>query len=153
MRFALSSPAFQAHTPIPKPYTCDGTDISPALTWTDPPAGTKSFALIMDDPDAPVGTWVHWVVYNLPAAIRHLPEQVPALPSLADQSRQGRNDFRRVGYGGPCPPPGPAHRYVFKLYALDTMLGLEAGQTKAELERTMEGHILDKAELVGTYRR
>ena len=153
MPLTLTSSAFSPGGTIPRKHTCDGPDVSPALNWTDPPAGTQSWALIMDDPDAPVGTWVHWVLYDLPAAARALPENVPKQEQLPDGSRQGRNDFRRTGYGGPCPPAGPAHRYFFKLYALDAKLGLRAGATKADVERAMQGHILGQAELMGRYGR
>lgn len=153
MSFQLSSTAFEAGGTIPKKYTCDGPDLSPPLAWTDPPAGTQSFALICDDPDAPAGTWVHWVIYDLPPTARSLPEGVPANETLENGARQGRNDFRRIGYGGPCPPRGPAHRYFFKLYALDTKLNLKSGATKMELERAMKGHILAQAEWMGRYGR
>jgi len=153
MSLTLTSRAFAHETAMPSPCTCDGADMSPPLAWTDPPAGTKSFALIVDDPDAPLGMWVHWVLYNLPAASRSLAEHLPASDPLADGSRQGLNDFRRLGYGGPCPPPGSAHRYVFKLYALDATLALPPRATKAQLERAMDGRILAKAELIGLYQR
>lgn len=153
MAFQLKSSAFQANGEIPRKYTCDGPDVSPPLAWTHPSEGTRSFALIVDDPDAPVGTWVHWVLYDLPASVRELPEGVPKNQELDNGAKQGRNDFRRIGYGGPCPPPGPAHRYFFKLYALDRSTGLKAGATKDELLRAMEGHILAQMELVGRYKR
>ncbi len=153
MAFGLSSNAFQPGATIPRKHTCDGPDVSPALAWTDAPPGTQSLALIMDDPDAPVGTWVHWVLYDLPPSARDLPESVPKQEELSSGARQGRNDFRRIGYGGPCPPPGPAHRYFFKLYALNAKLGLKAGATKAEVERAMQGHVLAQAELMGRYQR
>lgn len=153
MPLTLTSRAFAHKTAMPSPCTCDGADLSPPLAWTDPPAGTKSFALIVDDPDAPLGMWVHWVLYNLPAASRSLAEHLPASDPMVDGSRQGLNDFRRLGYGGPCPPPGSAHRYVFKLYALDAALTLPPRATKAQLERAMDGHILAKAELIGLYQR
>ena len=153
MALNLKSAAFTAGGPIPKKFTCDGPDVSPALTWTDPPAGTQSLSLIMDDPDAPVGTWVHWVLYDLPASARTLPEGVPKDNELPSGARQGRNDFRKIGYGGPCPPPGPAHRYFFKLYALDAKTNLKPGATKAELEKALQGHILAQAELIGRYQR
>ena len=153
MTFALTSRAFAHQAAIPTPYTCDGADDSPALAWSDPPPTTASFALIVDDPDAPVGTWVHWVLYNVPATSRALAERLPTRDTLADGARQGLNDFGRMGYGGPCPPPGAAHRYVFTLYALDATLTLPPNTTKAQLERTMAGHILAKAELIGLYRR
>jgi Raf kinase inhibitor-like YbhB/YbcL family protein len=153
MALELKSTAFAAGGAIAKKFTCDGPDVSPALTWTEPPSGTKSFSLIMDDPDAPVGTWVHWVLYDLPATARELVENVPKSEELPSGARQGRNDFRKIGYGGPCPPPGPAHRYFFKLYALDSKLNLKAGGTKADVEKAMKGHVLAQAELVGRYGR
>lgn len=152
MPFALTSAAFGAGEPIPAKYTCDGADISPPLEWSDPPPGTQSFALICDDPDAPVGTWVHWVIFNLPATARGLPEAVPIGSELADGSRQGRNSWGRTSYGGPC-PPGGTHRYFFKLYALDAQLPLSPGAGKDDLMRAMEGHILASTELMGTYSR
>ncbi|MDH7485501.1 MAG: YbhB/YbcL family Raf kinase inhibitor-like protein [Anaerolineae bacterium] len=152
MAFELTSTAFVQGKPIPRKYTCDGQDISPPLSWGDPPAGTRSLALIADDPDAPAGTWVHWVLYNLPATSRGLPEAVSSDAELADGSRHGRNSWRRLGYGGPCPPRG-THRYFFKLYALDTVLDLKAGADKGQLLKAMEGHILAQAELMGTYSR
>lgn len=153
MAFELKSTAFSAGGNIPRQFTCDGPDLSPGLSWSEPPAGTQSLSLIMDDPDAPVGTWVHWVLYDLPADTRHLPEGVAKDKELPNGARQGRNDFRKIGYGGPCPPAGPAHRYFFKLYALDAKTNLKSGATKAELERAMKGHILAQAELMGRYRR
>lgn len=153
MAFDLKSSAFTAGGEIPKKFTCEGPDVSPALAWGDPPAGTQSISLIMDDPDAPAGTWVHWVLYDLPASTRELPEGVPKEEQLSSGARQGRNDFRRIGYGGPCPPPGRPHRYFFKLYALDTKTNLKAGATKAELEKAMRGHILAQTELMGRYKR
>src|SRR3989338_5642140 len=152
MSLILTSAAFQDGGPIPARYTCEGKDLAPPLAWTDPPAATKSFALISDDPDAPGGTWVHWVAYNLPAGARSLPEGVPAQAQLADGTRQGITDFGRLGYGGPCPPSG-THRDYFKLYALDALLTPIPGARKADLERLMKGHILAEARLMGTYRR
>ena len=119
MPFQMTTTAFSSGGTIPKNYTCDGPDLSPPLTWKDAPAGTQSFALIADDPDAPAGTWVHWVVYNVPSTAKELPEGVQKTEKLPDGTLQGRNDFRKIGYGGPCPPPGKPHRYFFKLYALD----------------------------------
>ena len=153
MALTLTSPAFSHQTKIPRRYTCEGEDVSPALAWTDPPAGTKGLALINDDPDAPVGTWVHWVIYNIPPTSRGLEEHLPKTEKLPNGAVQGLNDFRRIGYGGPCPPPGRAHRYVFTLSALDTTLSLPAKATKAQLERAMEGHVLVRAELIGLYQR
>jgi Raf kinase inhibitor-like YbhB/YbcL family protein len=153
MSFQISSAAFSNGEAIPKKFTCDGPDVSPQLSWKEAPAATQSFALITDDPDAPAGTWVHWVLYNLPANTRELPEGMEKQERLATGALQGRNDFRRIGYGGPCPPPGKPHRYYFKLFALDTKLDLKAGATKPDLEHAMKGHILGEAELVGRYGR
>jgi Raf kinase inhibitor-like YbhB/YbcL family protein len=153
MTFSLQCAAFANEGDIPKKHTCDGTDVSPALSWSDPPAGTRSLCLIMDDPDAPAGTWVHWVLYDLPAQTRALPEGVPKERELKDGSRQGRNDFSRPGYGGPCPPRGAAHRYYFRLYALDAPPGLPPGATKADVERAIEGHVLAQAQIMGRYKR
>lgn len=153
MSFQISTTAFSEGGTIPKQYTCDGPDLSPPLSWADAPAATTSFALIADDPDAPVGTWVHWVLFNAPAASHQLAEGVKKDEHLSDGTLQGRNDFRRIGYGGPCPPPGKPHRYFFKLYALDATLDLKAGATKPEVERSMKGHILGEAQLMGRYGR
>lgn len=153
MTFALTSKAFDHGGTIPKRFTCDGPDISPALSWNEPPPGTKSLALISDDPDAPVGTWVHWVAFDIPAGTRELPEGVAKTADLPGGGKQGRTDFGRIGYGGPCPPPGKPHRYYFKLYALDTQLNLKPGSTKADVESAMKGHILAQAELLGRYGR
>ncbi len=148
----VRSQAFKPGSMIPAKHTCDGADTSPPLTWSDSPAGTKSFALIMDDPDAPVGAWVHWVVWNIPATARGLEENVPKTASLPNGARQGTNDFKRTGYGGPCPPSG-THRYFFKLYALGTTLNLSPETTKSVLEDTMRRHILAQSELIGKYTR
>jgi Raf kinase inhibitor-like YbhB/YbcL family protein len=153
MAFTISSPSFQNGGEIPKKFTCDGADISPELQWTSPPAGTQGFALIADDPDAPVGTWTHWVLFDLPAQTTSLPESVTRVDELPMGGRQGRNDFRKIGYGGPCPPPGKPHRYFFKLYALDKKLNLKPGASKQEIERAMQGHIVGQAELMGKYQR
>ena len=150
--FVLKTTAFPESGLIPKKFTCDGADASPALSWNSPPEGTQSFALIADDPDAPVGTWTHWVIWNIPAKTTALPESL-AKTEEASGAVQGKNDFKRIGYGGPCPPPGKPHRYFFKLYALDSRLELKAGASKNELERAMKGHILAQAELVGKYGR
>ena len=153
MTFELHTTAFKPGGDIPQKFTCDGSDASPALAWSEPPDGTQSFALIMDDPDAPMGTFVHWVVYDLPSATRLLLEGIPQGQELVGGGRQGRNDFPAIGYGGPCPPPGKPHRYFFKLYALDKKLDLKAGVTKPAVEQAMKGHILAQAELMGRYRR
>ena len=148
----LTSSAFKEGEAIPKQYGCKGADISPPLEWSNIPKGTKSLALIVDDPDAPMGTWVHWVIFNIPATATGLQEKIPTKDSLPDGALQGKNDFRNFGYGGPC-PPGGMHRYFFKLYALDATLQLKAGCTKAELLKTMAGHILGEAQLMGRYSR
>ena len=148
----IRSSAFGSGEMIPVKYTCDGADFSPSLEWTAGPAGTKSFALICDDPDAPMGTWVHWVIYDIPAAATMLAEGITREKDLPGGGTQGINDFRRLGYGGPC-PPGGTHRYFFKLYALDAALGLKPGITKDQLLTAMKGHILAEAQLMGTYRR
>src|SRR5712691_12932499 len=153
MPLQISSTAFSAGETIPKKFTCDGPDVSPKLSWSDPPVNSQSFALIMDDPDAPAGTWVHWVLYDVPRDTKELPEAVPKQEQLPSGARQGRNDFGKIGYGGPCPPPGKPHRYFFKLYALDSKLNLKVGATKADVERAMKGHILAQAELIGKYGR
>lgn len=149
----LQALAFKPGADIPAQFTCDGSNISPALGWITPPTGTQSFALVMEDPDAPGQTWIHWVLYDLPATERELPEGVAPKPTLPSGARQGRNDFGKTGYGGPCPPRGPAHRYYFKLYALDNRLGLPAGATRAQVDRSMRGHVLAEAEVMGRYRR
>lgn len=151
--FSIVSPAFGAGASIPRAFTADGTDVSPALTWTDPPQGTQAFALICDDPDAPVGTWVHWLIWNVPPAARGLPQGVPTTRTLADGSAQGKNDFGRIGYGGPSPPRGKPHRYFFRLYALKEKLTLAPGATRRELDRAMEGKVLASVEFAGTYQR
>ncbi len=153
MSFELTSPAFENGDTIPEKYTGDGGDLSPPLRWTDPPEGTQSFALISDDPDAPVGTWVHWVIYGIPRTERELSEGVRDAKTLDNGARQGKNSWPKIGYGGPAPPPGKPHRYYFKLYALDTELALGPGATKEALLRAMEGHILAEAELLGKYGR
>ena len=153
MALKLTSNSFSQGGTILQKHTCDGSDISPELHWSDAPQGTQSFSLIMEDPDAPAGTWVHWVLYNFPATVHELQEALPKKKELSSGAQQGRNDFRKNGYGGPCPPPGPAHRYFFKLYALDSKPNLKPGATKAELEKAMQGHILGHAELMGRYGR
>jgi Raf kinase inhibitor-like YbhB/YbcL family protein len=149
----IISPAFADGQPIPDKYTCAGLNVSPPFAWADAPVGTKSFALIADDPDAPGGTWVHWVIYNLPPTLTALAENTPKLPELSGGAKQGLNDFGQAGYGGPCPPPGKPHRYFFKIYALDTTLDLNSGATKKELLKAMGGHALAEGQLWGTYQR
>lgn len=153
MALELKSPAFENNSVIPDIFTCQGQDISPALEWRGAPAGSQSFALICDDPDAPSGNWVHWVIYNISARALGLPQGVPRTQNLRDGARQGITDFQRSGYGGPCPPPGKPHHYFFKLYALDIMLDIEGRVTQEALLEAMEGHILAQATLVGTYQR
>lgn len=148
----LTSAAFAEGTMIPKRYTCDGENVSPALAWTPVPAVTKSLALICDDPDAPMGTWVHWVLFNIPKDTKELLANVPAQHSLPSRAIHGTNDFRKLGYGGPCPPSG-THRYFFNLYALDSKLELQPGVTKEELLKSMEGHVLAEGQLMGKYVR
>ena len=148
----LSSSSFKDGGTIPARYTCDGEDISPPLGWSGLPGGTQSVALICDDPDAPAGTWVHWVLFNIPADTTALDEAVPTKETLPDGSKQGMTDFRRTGYGGPC-PPGGTHRYFFKLYALNTKLDLPPGVSKSGLIEAMEGHLLAECRLIGLYSR
>jgi Raf kinase inhibitor-like YbhB/YbcL family protein len=153
MSIELTSTAFQQGATIPKQYTGDGANRSPALRWSEPPTGTKSLALICDDPDAPRGTWVHWVLFNLPAQTRELEDGVPTTETLANGAKQGKNDFGDIGYGGPAPPKGKPHRYFLKLYALDAAVDLPPGASKAQLIDAMKGHILAEGQLMGTYGR
>jgi Raf kinase inhibitor-like YbhB/YbcL family protein len=148
----ITSSAFEEGQMIPKKYTCDDVDISPPIKLANVPEGAKTIALICDDPDAPVGTWVHWVLFNLPANITELPEKVPPDEVLSNGAKQGTSDFGRIGYGGPCPPSG-THRYYFKVYSLDKELDLKPGATKAELLKAMEGHIVAEGQLMGKYKR
>jgi Raf kinase inhibitor-like YbhB/YbcL family protein len=152
-KISISAERFKDGETIPDIYTCKGKDISPSLSWKGIPAGTKSIALIMDDPDAPGGTFVHWVLYNVPAVTQKLPEGMLHDKILADGSMQGMTDFGRTGYGGPCPPPGKPHRYFFKIYALDSKITLAPGASKKQLEKEMLGNILAKGEIVGIYKR
>jgi Raf kinase inhibitor-like YbhB/YbcL family protein len=144
---SVTSPAFTDRGEIPVPYTCDGNNISPPLAFSGIPAGANSLALVVDDPDAPVGTWIHWVAWNIPPQTRDIKEN-----SVPKHATQGLNSWKRNSYGGPCPPSG-THRYYFRLYALDTTLSLAASATRVDLEKAMEGHLLAKGELMGTYRR
>lgn len=153
MTIEVTSPAFGEGGSIPSKYTCDGQNVSPPLRWNTIPDGAKSIALIVNDPDAPRGDWVHWVVYDLPASVRELGERVPPDEGiLGNGGRQGKTDFGKIGYGGPCPPSG-THRYLFKVYALDKQLGLSPGATKAQLFKAMETHVLAEGQLVGKYAR
>ena len=155
MPFTIHSPAFNHEANIPMQYTCDGADRSPALSWSGTPPGTKTFALICDDPDAPTAQpWVHWVIYNIPPGTTSLAEGYPTTAKLQDGSVQGISDFKKGGYGGPCPPPGHGvHRYFFKLYALDAPINLDPGATKTQLETAMKGHIVAQTMLMGRYER
>ena len=149
----LKTTAFRPGSAIPDQFTCKGANISPALSWSQPPARTQSLVLIVDDPDAPGQTWVHWVVYDLPATARRLPEHVPPGDVMVGGGKQGVNDFPMNGYGGPCPPPGKPHRYFFRLYALDTTLNLHAPVHRQDVDAAMQGHILAQGELMGMYGR
>ena len=150
---AITSTAFQEGESIPGQYSCDGLDRSPELSWSGVPEGTLSFVIILDDPDAPGGTWNHWVIFNIPADTRELGEAVPKTNELANGASQGRNSFYRIGYGGPCPPPGSAHRYYFTIYALDITLDLSAGASKTQVLNAMQDHILAQAVIMGLYQR
>ena len=153
MTIKLTSSAFAEGELIPAKFTCSGENVSPPLAWTNVPPEAKSLALVVDDPDAPRGTWVHWVAYNLPPTTKELTEGIPAQESIASGGQQGKNDFGKLGYGGPCPPPGATHRYYFKLYALNTELTLPAGATKQDLLKAMYGHIIDQGQLLGRFKR
>jgi Raf kinase inhibitor-like YbhB/YbcL family protein len=152
MNLIVSSSAFCEGEWIPRKYSGDGEDISPSLSWSGIPASAKSLALISDDPDAPMGNWVHWVLFNIPPTETGLEEKVPSSEKLENGAKHGTNDFHRLGYGGPCPPSG-AHRYYFKLYALDSVLNLRPGVTKKDLESAMKGHVLAQGQLMGKYKR
>ncbi len=149
----VTSSAFEEGGTIPKQYTGDGPDQSPPLRWSGAGANSKSIAVICDDPDAPRGTWVHWVLWNLPPDTTELKENAATAKALPAAVKQGTNDFRKAGYGGPAPPPGKQHRYFFKIYVLDTMLDLPDGATKQQLEQAMKGHILGQGQLMGKYGR
>lgn len=149
----LTSAAFKNNESIPEQYTCEGKNISPPLAWSGAPAGTRSFVLIVDDPDAPHGVWTHWVVFDLPADTTALAEDTPKSQSITGDAKQGTNDFKQVGYGGPCPPPGKPHRYFFKLYALDTTLDLKPGSSKNQVEAALAQHVLAQGQLIGIYQR
>ncbi len=151
-KMQITSSTFVEGSIIPSKFSCDGQDISPPLEWKDIPVGTKSFALISDDPDAPMGTWVHWVVYNIPPKITRFDENVKPEKEFKNGMKQGNNSWPKIGYGGPCPPSG-THRYFFKLYALDTILDLRSGATKVQLLEAMKGHVLAEAQLMGKYKR
>lgn len=152
MDFEFTSPAFEAGALIPRENTCRGSDVSPELRWDDPPAGTQSFALIVDDPDAPSGSFVHWVIFNIPGSARGLPAALPRDGKLSDGSVQGRMSSNSLGYHGPCPPSG-THRYFFKLYALDSLLDLSSDANAEDLRQAMDGHIVARTELMGIFRK
>ena len=153
MAFAIVSSSFSPGEGIPRDFTADGRDVSPVLAWQNVPVGTRTFALICDDPDAPAGTWVHWLIWNLPASARSLPQGVPSARTLPDGSAQGKNDFGRIGWGGPSPPAGKPHRYFFRLYALKEKLTLPPNASRKELDFAMRGLIIATAEVFGTYKR
>jgi len=153
MSFFLKSTAFAQGARIPAQYTSSGRNISPPFSWQGAPPGTKSYVIICDDPDAPAGVWVHSAIYNIPASTTGLRENISPIPRLADGTLQGKNDFMKIGYGGPSPPPGKPHRYFFKLFALDTYLDDEPGHTKKAVLDLMRSHILAKAEYYGTFSR
>lgn len=153
MALSLNSAAFEADQAIPSRFTCDGEDVSPALSWSGVPQGTQAFALIMDDPDAPVGVFTHWLLYNIPTTARSLAEGVAKTERPETGGIQGQNDFGRTGYGGPCPPGGRAHHYRFQLYALDGLIDVGPGASKKQVVDAVQGRILGQAELIGTYQR
>jgi Raf kinase inhibitor-like YbhB/YbcL family protein len=153
MALEIKSSAFSDGQPIPVKYTCDGDDVSPPLAWAGAPQGTAGYAIICDDPDAPAGTWIHWVIYAIPEHTTSLPEGVPKTETVPGGGIQGTSSFNRIAYGGPCPPPGPAHRYFFRIYALDTDLKASPGLTRDQLTGKMAGHILAQGQMMGTYKR
>jgi len=153
MSLKVTSDAFHDGEPIPKDHTCDGADRSPPLQWEDAPEGTKAFAVVVDDPDAPVGTWTHWLIYNVPPAAKALGRGVPTKDTLGDGSRQGTNDFGKIGYGGPCPPRGSNHRYFFKVYALSAPLDLEPGAKRDAVLKALKEKTLAQGQLIGRYGR
>ena len=153
MTIEVTSPAFTEGASIPTRHTCDGEDVSPPLKWSRIPDGTRGIALVVDDPDAPGRTWVHWVLYGLPADVTELPEGISAAERTPQGTQQGTNDFKKLGYGGPCPPPGSPHRYFFKVYALGADVSLEPGATKRELLFAIEGQVLAQGQLMGRYQR
>jgi len=149
----LSSAAFKSGQPIPAIHPCEKANVSPPLVWSDAPKGTRSFALLVEDPDAPGGIFAHWILYEIAPDVHELPQGVPPTETGAGGGKQGENDFRRMGYGGPCPPPGAPHRYVFRLYALNDVIGLAPGGTRTDLLAAIPGHVLAEATLVGTFAR
>ena len=153
MIFTLSSKSILPNQPISDKYTCFDKDISPQLQWSNTPTGTRAFVLICDDPDAPAGTWIHWVLYDIPSTTSILPEGLDKTKIVLGNAKQGINDFGKIGYNGPMPPPGRTHRYFFKIYAVDKETGMAPGMKKDQVIKTIEGHILGQAEIIGTYRR
>ncbi len=153
LTLTLSSAAFKEGDEIPVKYTCDGQDISPPLAWVEPPHKTQAIALTVDDPDAPGGVFTHWVLFNIPVHVRQLEEGIPVQEQLENGALQGKNDFGKIGYGGPCPPRGVEHRYRFTIYALDNPLDSKAGASKKQILNAMEGYILAQGQLIGTYQR
>ena len=154
MSFAVKSTAFSNGSEIPRQYTCSGENVSPSLSWSEVPPQARALALIADDPDAPAGTWTHWIMWNIPAHATALSEGVPPSQELLHNgARQGKNDFGRIGYGGPCPPPGRPHRYFFRLYALGAMLDVKSGAARSELETAMMPHVVAQAEWMGLFKR
>jgi len=151
--FKLTSSAFASGTAVPDKYTCKGEDISPPLEWSGAPDKVATYAIVMDDPDAPSGTWVHWLIWNFPPSGSSMSADTPRLRNFDDGGRQGRNSFGKIGYNGPCPPPGQTHRYFFRIYALDQKLDLQAGATRAQLDAAMKGHVLAQSEYMGTFHR
>jgi Raf kinase inhibitor-like YbhB/YbcL family protein len=151
MTLEVKVDSFAYGAEIPRRYTCGGANLSPVFNWGGVSPAAKSLAIVVDDPDAPKGTWTHWILWNIPSFLTALPEGLFAAETLADGTRQGTNDFSRIGYGGPCPPPGKPHRYFFKLFALDTLLDLQPGAKRKELDHAMRGHILSQADWMGTY--
>jgi Raf kinase inhibitor-like YbhB/YbcL family protein len=150
---SITTEAFLSGEYIPSKYSCDSDDISPQLSWKGVPTDANSIVLIMDDPDAPSGTFVHWVLFNIPPGMQHLPEGIPSDNILGDGSRHGMTDFGRTGYGGPCPPRGKPHRYFFRVYALDTKLDIPAGASRKQVDNAMKGHVLAHGELIGKFGR
>jgi len=153
MTFSLQSQSFPPNADIPTKFTCKGQNVSPALSWNEPPSGTADFALIVRDPDAPNGDFTHWLVYQIPAATRQLAEGASGAMGLPKGALEGRNDFSKIGYGGPCPPPGKPHRYVFTVYALNNRLSLPAGASREQLEKAMQGHVIGQAGLTSRFGR
>jgi Raf kinase inhibitor-like YbhB/YbcL family protein len=153
MSLTVTSTSFRSGGDIAKKFSCDGEDVSPQISWSGAPEGSKAFVLIAEDPDAPAGTWTHWVLYDVPAATTSFDEGLSKAEQLPDGLKQGRNDFRKIGYNGPCPPAGKPHRYFFRLYALDRILNVKPGAARSEIEKAMQGHILAQGEYMGRYRR